>query len=135
LAPEDRLWLIGVARRCVADHRRSGLRRSLLYERLVRQAASSPSFRPDEAGSNNRIYEALNAVRPADREALILVLWDGLSHTEAASVLGCSVNAFELRYRRARAKVGAFLEGADAISLARSDPTPQSTPEPRRTTP
>jgi Sigma-70, region 4 len=30
------------------------------------------------------------------------VLWDELSHAEAAEVLGCSPNAFELRYRRAR---------------------------------
>jgi len=33
------------------------------------------------------------------------VLWDGLSHAEAATVLGCSANAFEIRYRRARAAV------------------------------
>jgi RNA polymerase sigma-70 factor (ECF subfamily) len=47
----------------------------------------------------------MSALRPADREALRLVLWDELSHAEAAAVLGCSPNAFELRYRRARSAV------------------------------
>jgi RNA polymerase sigma-70 factor (ECF subfamily) len=47
----------------------------------------------------------MNALRPADREALQLVLWDELSHAEAASVIGCTPNAFELRYRRARRAV------------------------------
>jgi RNA polymerase sigma-70 factor (ECF subfamily) len=57
------------------------------------------------AGSDRRYDLALAAMasmKPADREALQLVLWDGLTHLEAAKVLGCSVNAFELRYRRAR---------------------------------
>ncbi len=46
-----------------------------------------------------RFLAAMDRLRPADREALRLVLWDDLSHADAAAVLGCSVNAFELRYR------------------------------------
>ena len=48
------------------------------------------------------IRAAIGALRPTDREALQLVLWEELSHREAAAVLGCSENAFEIRYRRAR---------------------------------
>src|ERR1700685_1271795 len=33
--PQDRLWLFGVARRLVADHRRSSLRRLRLHQRLA----------------------------------------------------------------------------------------------------
>lgn len=36
--PEDRLWLFGVARRMVADHRRSTMRRRRLSERLAEEA-------------------------------------------------------------------------------------------------
>jgi DNA-directed RNA polymerase specialized sigma24 family protein len=39
---------------------------------------------------------------PLDREAIQLVLWDGLSHEDAAHIMRCSVSAFESRYRRAR---------------------------------
>ena len=48
---------------------------------------------------------AMADLRPADREVLQLVLWDDLSHAEAAALLGCSVNAFELRVRRAKRRL------------------------------
>lgn len=47
-----------------------------------------------------------------DREALRLVLWDELSHAEAAKVLECTTNAFEIRYRRARNVVRDLVEDA-----------------------
>jgi RNA polymerase sigma-70 factor (ECF subfamily) len=61
------------------------------------------------------VLAALASLKPRDREALQLVLWDELSHAEAAAVLGCTVNAFELRYRRARNRV------RDAIAAAWAD--------------
>jgi len=48
-----------------------------------------------------------------DREVLQLVFWDDLTHAEAAAVLGCSVNAVELRFRRAQARV------RDALVISR----------------
>jgi RNA polymerase sigma-70 factor (ECF subfamily) len=104
--PDDRLWLFGVARNCVADQRRSEQRRLRLHVRLSSDAATAPSILADpharEPAFPEPVLAALSALRPADREALQLVLWEELSHTEAAAALGCSVNAFELRYRRAR---------------------------------
>jgi len=99
--PGDRLWLFGVARNSVADQRRSERRRIHLQTRLSQDmAAAAAAWTPESPGEPVRA--ALRALRPADREALQLVLWDELSHAEAAAVLGCSPNAFELRYRRAR---------------------------------
>ena len=73
-----------------------------------------------------RLLAALAMLRPADREALQLVLWDGLSHAEAASVLGCTANAFEIRYRRARAAVRDQL--ARRAATARELPVRNSAP-------
>jgi RNA polymerase sigma-70 factor (ECF subfamily) len=100
--PGDRLWLFGVARNSIADQRRSERRRLHLLARLSKDAVITAPvpWTPDPSGEPVRA--AINALRPADREALQLVLWDELSHEEAAAVLGCSPNAFELRYRRAR---------------------------------
>lgn len=112
--PEDRLWLFGVARHSVADHRRSGLRRLRLHARLVQEA------KPDSASVETldpqhvRISEAIAHLRPRDREALQLVLWDDLTHAEAAAVLGCSENAVDLRLRRARARLRDALDTAPA---------------------
>jgi RNA polymerase sigma-70 factor, ECF subfamily len=91
-----------VARNSVADHARSRQRRLRLRGRLTPDQ-DAPD--PHPAGSDPRyepVLAAITALRPAEREALRLVLWDDLTHAEAAALLGCSVNAFELRYRRAR---------------------------------
>lgn len=114
--PEDRLWLFGVARRTVADHRRSSFRRLQMHHRLfseVRPAVADHD--PDPV--LGRVEAAMARLRPKDREVLRLILWDGLSHDEASVVLGCSANAVEHRFRRARQRV------SDALSLS-SDPVP-----------
>lgn len=105
-APADRPWLFGVARNSVADQQRSQRRRLHLRARLSQDVATAGWQAPaaDLSGdpSGEQVRAVMSALRPADREALQLVLWDELSHAEAAAVLGCSPNAFELRYRRAR---------------------------------
>jgi RNA polymerase sigma-70 factor (ECF subfamily) len=40
-----------------------------------------------------------------DREALMLTVWDGLGHRDAAKVAGCSVGAFAVRLHRARRRL------------------------------
>ena len=103
--PGDRLWLFGVARNSVAGQRRSERRRLHLQARLSQDAMSTAPAAWTPSSLSDPVRAALRALRPADREALQLVLWDELSHAEAAAVLGCSPNAFELRYRRARQAV------------------------------
>jgi RNA polymerase sigma factor (sigma-70 family) len=102
--PDDRLWLFGVARNSVAEHDRSRQRLLRLHIRLAQDAVTTASWA--RAANSDPRYEpvlaAISSLPPAEREALQLVLWEELTHAEAASVLGCSVNAFELRYRRAR---------------------------------
>ncbi|HXP20098.1 MAG TPA: RNA polymerase sigma factor [Streptosporangiaceae bacterium] len=100
--PDDRLWLFGVARNTVADHHRSRHRRLALRVRLAQDAVTAAVTHPGSDSRCGPVQAAMAALRPAEREALQLVLWDELSHAEAATVLGCSVNAFESRYRRAR---------------------------------
>jgi DNA-directed RNA polymerase specialized sigma24 family protein len=67
------------------------------------------------------VVSAMASLPPNDREALQLVLWEELTHAQAATVLNCSVNAFEIRYRRARNTVKEFVEKTPASYLT---PTP-----------
>jgi RNA polymerase sigma-70 factor (ECF subfamily) len=115
--PQDRLWLFGVARNCAAEHHRAASRRLRLRTRLSQEPAAVAHV-PGPGGPDHDpgpVLAALASLKPKDREALQLVLWDELSHAEAAAVLGCTVNAFELRYRRARNRV------RDAIAAAWAD--------------
>jgi RNA polymerase sigma factor (sigma-70 family) len=107
--PEDRLWLYGVARRCVADCRRSGFRRIRLHIRLAQQSYEEAQTVERIESEHSGVSLAMESLRSNDREVLQLVLWDELSHAEAASLLGCSVNAFELRYRRAKNRLRVLL--------------------------
>lgn len=93
-------WLLGVARRLTANHLRGEARRSALSERLHEQPREAA-----EAGrgdQDSRLAGALRALPARDREALMLVAWDGLEHRVAAAVMGCSTTAFTVRVHRAR---------------------------------
>jgi RNA polymerase sigma factor (sigma-70 family) len=109
LPPQDRLWLYGVARRVLLDHQRRHSRRIRLESALRSQAAVSATRPGDDQPSLLRVRAAMEQLRPADREALQLVAWDGLSHAEAAHVLGCTANAVALRIHKAKARLREIL--------------------------
>jgi RNA polymerase sigma factor (sigma-70 family) len=96
-------WLLGIARRTAANHRRSGSRRAALRERLSTEQRRVPSAGLDDR--DPRLAAALATLPDRDREALLLVAWDGLEHHVAATVMGCSTGAFTVRVHRARRKL------------------------------
>ena len=105
---DARLWLYGVAHRCVLRTRRTDWRRLRLLARLTEEALT----RPPSSGSSSReedVRDAVERLPERDREVLRLVLWDGLSHGEAAVVLGCSTNAVAQRLHSARERLRAAL--------------------------
>jgi RNA polymerase sigma factor (sigma-70 family) len=106
-SPEDRLWLYGVARRVVLDHQRREKRWLRVRSQLQQKASSETDANSD--GSRLRVQAAMEKLKPADREALQLVIWDGLSHGEAAQVLGITSNAVALRLHKARSRLRRIL--------------------------
>jgi len=110
--PEPALpWLLGVARRVLAEQRRAEGRRDALIERI---AATVPADGGDYAQTLARrqlVATALAHLSEAQREAVLLVSWDGLSQQDAASVLGCSRAAFAVRLHRARVRLRAEIAG------------------------
>lgn len=97
----------GVARRVVAGRQRSLRRRRDLLARLAASnyqpgATMGPAA---TTSAGDHVIEALGRLRPGEREALLLVVWDQLSHAEAAVVLGCSANAVAIRVYRAKIRL------------------------------
>ena len=127
--PADRLWLYSVARRVLATQQRSNSRRIRLQSRLDAQpeTLSEPSIGDDE--SINQVLAALADLRAIDRDALLLVSWEGLSHADAATVLGCSVNAVAIRVHRAKGRLRDALAGTQI----QSDPSQPIPVTPKRT--
>ncbi len=118
-------WLLGIARRTAANHRRGGTRRDALRTRLN---SERPASAPRELGDGDpHIAAALATLTERDREALTLVAWDGLEHRVAATVMGCSTGAFTVRVHRARRRLERALAGEetnpiDVIQEAKSLP-------------
>ena len=98
-------WLIATARKVIGNSRRSARRRRALHDRL---ALLDNAARPEpDAGmlATDRMaaLEALAGLPDGQREALLLVAWDGLSPDAAAEVLGIRPGTFRVRAHRARA--------------------------------
>jgi RNA polymerase sigma-70 factor (ECF subfamily) len=110
LAPDTRLraWLFAVARNLHHDHRR---RRLLDLDRLQslalwpehRAPTRSPLDLTEADETRRRLEHALLRVPEPMREALLLVVVEGLSNEEAATILALRPDAVRQRVSRARA--------------------------------
>jgi RNA polymerase sigma-70 factor (ECF subfamily) len=108
--PEDALpWLFAVARRVLANQRRSASRGKALELRLASAAGGAEPGPQDSAGETEAVLVALASLPDRDREALTLVAWHGLSGARAARAAGCSRTAFGVRLHRARRRLAARL--------------------------
>jgi RNA polymerase sigma-70 factor (ECF subfamily) len=103
--PQDRLWLFGVARRCLLAHQRGRWNRLRLLSNLEAQPNRIELVNAETDPLHLQVQSALRDLRAKDQEVLVLVYWDGLSHVEAASVLDCSVNAVALRVKKAKGRL------------------------------
>lgn len=92
-------WLYGVARRVVANQRRSQRRRG----RLEAKVWGSVERRVEYDAAD--LKEILDAIPESDREVLMLAAWEGLDSAGMGRVLGCSANAAAVRLHRARARL------------------------------
>jgi len=111
-------WLLGVARRVLANQRRAAGRRGALAARIAN--GTGPELLPTATAAP--VMRALRTLSERDRAALLLVAWEGLSTAEVAVALGCSHPAAKVRLHRARRKLRRKLEeleriGAQAISV------------------
>lgn len=113
-------WLIGTARKLIGNQRRGENRRRALHDRLVLLAGAARSA--DDAGllATDRVQAlALLAALPEDqREALLLVAWDGLTPVQAAAATGVRPATFRVRTHRARKAL--------QVAAANTDPSSSS---------
>jgi RNA polymerase sigma-70 factor (ECF subfamily) len=98
-------WLLGVARRVLADLRRTQGRQDALVERIAASGPDSAGDHADALISREGVLAALGRLTDFQQEVLLLVAWDGLSQREAAAALGCSRGAVALRLHRARKRL------------------------------
>ena len=115
-ADGSRLWLLGVARRVLANQRRTTRRVDGLRSRVASLTLSGDLADPAEIVAmrgDERLWHALASLPAGERDLLIMRVWDELPVADVAVLLGCSANAVSLRLRRARRRLAAALRATD----------------------
>ncbi|NUW35982.1 RNA polymerase sigma factor [Nonomuraea sp. SMC257] len=110
---EARLWVYGVARNVLADHRRGALRRQARHRDLDAEMADLHGDPADHSVERSAIAQAFRTLPDDDRELLALVAWEGLDREEIATMLGLSRNAVRIRLHRARRRFSRALDEAE----------------------
>ncbi|WP_054570093.1 RNA polymerase sigma factor [Frankia sp. R43] len=117
-------WLLGVARRVVANQRRGETRRHALRLAVEQHRPPAGGNPAETLVERDTVRAALGRLSTADRELLTLIGWDGLSVREAAQVLGIRPGAASVRLHRARRRLQEQLPTPTTPS---SEHTPAST--------
>jgi RNA polymerase sigma-70 factor (ECF subfamily) len=108
-------WLLGVARRVLANQRRGECRGAALRDRIRGQQVSGVRAALDDGPS--AAVRALWSLGASDQELLMLIAWDRLTRAQAAEALGISVGTLAVRLHRAR---GRLAKARAAIGVAES---------------
>ncbi|BCW60909.1 RNA polymerase sigma-70 factor, ECF subfamily [Arthrobacter sp. UNCCL28] len=97
------LVVFGIARNVLRNHYRSAVRSHNLTQQLERQ-------RTHELGTDDgEVREALDRLRPEEREVLLLTYWDGFSSAEVSDLLDVTATAVRMRLHRARKELSKLL--------------------------
>jgi RNA polymerase sigma-70 factor (ECF subfamily) len=122
-----RAWVYSIAVNLARMRLRSYARRFISWEewnetdRTALDDQPSPEPLVEQQEIIHRLNQAIADLPPAEREALLLVYRDGLSHQETADRLGTSLGAVKVRVHRGRHRLQAILQpGGEASSRTRS---------------
>lgn len=119
LPPEPLPWLLGTARKLLANRRRGEERILALHRRLAAEHGAATGYGEDAI--DERVIRALARLGDRDRELLMLLAWEELSHAEAAEVLGLRKNTVAVRLHRARRQFAEALAAEDATTPHRME--------------
>jgi RNA polymerase sigma-70 factor, ECF subfamily len=108
-------WLLAVAGRELANQRRGEARRRRLAIRARTVVPPEPDA-ADRAVDQAEARAALARLRDEDRELLMLLAWDGLDPSRAATVLGITPATFAVRLHRARRRLESHLTSSEESS-------------------
>jgi RNA polymerase sigma factor (sigma-70 family) len=106
--PNARPWLYGIATNLLAHHRRTEARRIRATARLLAHQgpADDPADRVaatlDALDLWPRVADAVARLPEAERDVLILYVWEELSYEEIAAALAVPVGTVRSRLNRAR---------------------------------
>ncbi len=117
-------WLYSIAVHACLNWRRDEARRFRAYTRCADEVRVQPAHAGTDKSDNEmvlRTQAALLKLPPKQRAAIVLTIYDGLNHAEAAKVLRCSETTVSWRVFAAKRKLKRWL-------TAKIEPAGHTTP-------
>lgn len=120
-AGTERMWLFGIATNVLHRHWRTEERRLRALRAASNRATApfDPLVRAEERIDAGRevdaLVDALDALAPADRDVLVLTVWEELSSAEVAAVLGIPAGTVRSRLNRIRRELHAARVATSAL--------------------
>lgn len=113
-----RPWSYGVAKQCLANHRRGDRRRLRLVGRLAYQLpVREHAIQPITDDRHLGLAAALKELAEPERELVRLWAWEQLEPREIAIVLDTTANAVSLRLTRAKKKLAESMERQNVAAV------------------
>lgn len=114
-AADARPWLYGIATNLLRGHHRAEQRR-LGAVALLRSSVDATALdaQIDDLGERARVAHALSLLDTEQRDALLLHVWGGLTHSEVSASLGIPQGTAASRIARARARLRDMLDSDEA---------------------
>ena len=105
-------WLFRILANLCKDHIRSPRRADISLTAMagVLRGRSDPASDAEGAEVRSRVWGALDALTPEQREAFVLKHVEGRSYEEIAAVMDLSVASLKMRVHRARQALRGLLE-------------------------
>ncbi len=103
-------WLYRVTLNAVRDLHRA--RNRQLHHASALALISDSEYRPDPEGdlTKGQLWSAVDALPEKYRDAVLLVYSEGLSHSEAAEIIGCAEKTVSWHIHEAKKQLKATLE-------------------------
>jgi RNA polymerase sigma-70 factor (ECF subfamily) len=102
-------WLCRIAINTCLNWRQREQRRIEVHERWAAETYVASAAAPDPDDVSLKIQSALDKLPPKQRAAVVLTIYEGMNHAEAARVLGCSETTISWRVFVARNKLRRLL--------------------------
>lgn len=123
---DARPWLFGIATNLLRNHARSEVRQLRAYSRhgvndRTDDDHAASDARLDAVAQTPALASALEALKPGDREALLMFAWNDMSYEEIAEALDIPVGTVRSRLNRARRIVQEHLAAADSSDASRGN--------------
>ena len=103
-------WLLGIARRVVADICAAAAREQQLRDALEQSRPEQEVTSPDQLVDRLLVADAMAQLRPEQRRAVGLAFYDGLTHQQVASTMGLPLGTTKTHIRRGLAVLRRRLE-------------------------